>query len=94
MKVIVKYSVEKQLAKINKADYKSAQKIKIFLRALAQTKQPKSLPNGEKMKGYDDDRYRWRVGNYRVIGIVKDKELIIEIIKISTREGAYKGGEN
>ena len=93
MKVIVRQSAEKQLAKINKADYKSAQKIKIFLRALAQTKQPKSLPNGEKMKGYDD-RYRWRVGNYRVIGIVKDKELIIEIIKISTREGAYKGGEN
>jgi mRNA-degrading endonuclease RelE of RelBE toxin-antitoxin system len=93
MKVIVRQSAEKQLAKINKADYKSAQKIKIFLRALAQTKQPKSLPNGEKMKGYDD-RYRWRVGNYRVIGIVKDKELLIEIIKISTREGAYKGGEN
>ena len=94
MKIIISNSAHKSLIKINKADSKSADKIQFFLDNLAQTKQPKSLPNGEKMKGYDDDRYRWRVENYRVIGIVKDKELIIEIIKISTREGAYKGGEN
>ena len=93
MKIIIGNSAHKSLIKINKADSKSADKIQFFLDNLAQAKRPKSLPNGEKMKGYDD-RYRWRVGNYRIIGLIKDKELIIEIIKISTREGAYKGGEN
>ena len=94
MQVVLTNSAVKELEKIAKANAKFASAIRRFLVELAQTKQPKSLPNGEKMKGYDDDRYRWRVGNYRVIGLVKDKELIIEIIKISTREGAYKGGEN
>ena len=93
MQVVLTNSAVKELEKIAKANAKFASAIRRFLVELAQTKQPKSLPNGEKMKGYDD-RYRWRVGNYRVIGLIRNKKLIIEIIKISTREGAYKGGEN
>ena len=93
MQVVLTNSAIKELEKIAKANAKFASMIRRFLGELAKAKRPKSLPNGEKMKGYDD-RYRWRVGNYRVIGLIKDKELIIEIIKISTREGAYKGGEN
>lgn len=58
---------------------------------LALAKNPKNLPNATKMQGYDDERYRWRVGHYRVIGLIKDKELIIQIIKISSRESVYKG---
>ncbi len=93
MQVVLTNSAIKELEKIAKANAKFALMIRRFLGELANVKQPKSLPNGEKMKGYDD-RYRWRVGNYRVIGLIKDKELIIEIIKISTREGAYKKGAN
>lgn len=61
----------------------------LFLDRLKDEKQPQLLKNVRKMKGYDE-RYRWRVGNYRVIGLIKDKELIIEIIKIATRQRAYK----
>lgn len=46
----------------------------------------KSVTKLEAFKNY----WRWRVGNYRVIGIKQDEILIIEIIEISTRENTYK----
>lgn len=34
--------------------------------------------------------YRIRVGNYRIVYIVKDVELLIEIIRIADRKEIYK----
>ena len=82
--------VYKQLGKIKKANPKVADKIQTFLKILESTIQPKALPNAKKMQGASDERYRFRVGEYRIIAIIKDNELIIEVIKIATRQGAYK----
>lgn len=91
MRIVLAKVAVRELEKISKGNAKQALMIRQFLGELALVKNPKNLPNGEKMQGYDDNHYRWRVGSYRVIGLVKDKELLIQIIKISSREGAYKG---
>ncbi|WP_270985568.1 type II toxin-antitoxin system RelE family toxin [Campylobacter helveticus] len=57
---------------------------------LEKVENPKFLTNAKKLQGYDKDCYRWRIENYRIIGIVEDDELLITIIKISHRQGAYK----
>ena len=47
------------------------------------------LPNCKKLQGYEK-HYRWKVKDYRIIGIVENDILTIEIIKITTRENAYQ----
>lgn len=90
MQVSLTKSASKELDKITKGDIYSSSLIKRFLIRLEKEKQPKSLPNAKKLQGYDDERYRWRIANYRIIGIIKDKELIIQVIKIATRQSAYE----
>ena len=66
-------------------------RISAFIEELKITENPTALPNAKKLKGYDDNRYRWRIGDYRVIGIVENGEVkIIEILKIAHRQEAYK----
>lgn len=89
-KLIIHKNADKALDKISKGDKTGFLNIIAFLDELKQVTQPNLLKNAKKMRAYDDERYRWKVGNYRLIGLIKDKELIIEIIKISTREKAYK----
>lgn len=88
MKVLLTNAADKELHKINKGDPKASSRIKQFLSALENVAQPKLLPNAKKLESYDN-HYRWRVGEYRIIGLIQDKELIIHIIKIATRQGAY-----
>jgi mRNA interferase RelE/StbE len=47
-------------------------------------------PDGcKKLKG-TQDTYRIRIGSYRVLYEVYDKKLLVIVVKISTRGGAYK----
>lgn len=88
-KIALKRSADKELAKISKSDPKIALKIRTFLRELETRENPFATNNVEKMQGYEN-RWRWRVGiHYRVIGLKQDEILTIEIIEISSREGAY-----
>lgn len=89
MQVLLSKSAAKELDKITKGDINSSFLIKRFLIRLEESNQPKNLPNAKKLQGFDE-RYRWRVGDYRIVGLVKDKELIIQIIKIATRQSAYE----
>ena len=45
------------------------------------------------LQGFNDNRYRWRIGEYRIIGIVENgKTKIIKVIKIDKRDSTtYKG---
>lgn len=88
-KIVIKRSADKELVKISKSDPKVALKIRTFLRELETRENPFATNNVEKMQGYEN-RWRWRVGiHYRVIGLKQDEILTIEIIEISSREGAY-----
>lgn len=89
--VLLRKQVEKDLNNLRKSHRELTLKIDIFLDKLKNTENPSILPNAKKLKGYDDNRYRWRIGDYRIIGIIENGEVkIIEIIKIAHRQEAYK----
>jgi len=44
----------------------------------------------KKLKGNDDNEFRIRIGNYRVIYTVQNDVLIIEVIKVGHRKDIYK----
>ncbi len=82
------------LKKLSKSAPKDFDKIDYFLtNILPNAENPCTLPNAKYLQGFKDNRYRWRLGNYRVIGIVENGETkIIQIIKIAKRdENTYKG---
>ena len=61
-------------------------RLKTRIDALSENPRPRGV---EKLKG-EDDLYRIRVGNYRVIYQVKDKALIVLIVKIGDRKEVYQ----
>lgn len=85
-------NAEKFLSKLEKSNPKIFDKILLFLyQKLSNCDNPCNLPNAKKLQGFLDNRYRWRIGDYRIIGIVrKQKFMIIEIIKIAHRQEVYK----
>jgi len=61
-------------------------RLKARIDALAENPRPRGV---EKLKG-EDDLYRIRVGDYRVIYQVRDKALIILIVMIGDRKQVYQ----
>ncbi|WP_238699456.1 type II toxin-antitoxin system RelE family toxin [Helicobacter saguini] len=87
--MIVTNKASKELSKINKTNPVEGSKIESLLyETLPNTPNPLILPNAKKLKS-QENKYRWRVGNYRVIGEVYNNILTIEIIKIANRKDAY-----
>jgi mRNA interferase RelE/StbE len=49
-----------------------------------------SRPNGcSKLEG-DDDLYRVRVGDYRIIYQIRDKELVVLVVRVGHRREVYR----
>lgn len=86
--VVLMRAAKKELMKIKKGNFKVAERITAFIKALKEIQNPFSLPNARKMQG-EENRYRWRVGDYRVIGAVKNELLVIQVIRIAHRQEAY-----
>lgn len=92
-KIVIDAKANFFLKKLSKTAPQDFDKIDYFLaNILPNAENPLILPNCKKLVGFNDNRYRWRLGNYRIIGIVKnDTFLLIQIIKISKRnENTYK----
>ncbi|MWV63045.1 type II toxin-antitoxin system RelE/ParE family toxin [Helicobacter saguini] len=88
-KVEVTNKASKELDKIIESNPGRGRQIEILLyETLPNTPNPFALPNAKKLKS-EENKYRWRVGNYRVIGEVYNNILTIEIIKIANRKDAY-----
>lgn len=47
-------------------------------------------PQGIKKLTGEDDLYRIREGDYRIIYTIHDKELIVLVVKIGDRKGVYR----
>ena len=47
-------------------------------------------PRGVKKLAGEDDLYRVREGNYRIIYTIRDKELIVLVLKIGDRKEIYR----
>ena len=92
--ILIKNGAYKELQKIKKSNAEIGNKLFNFISTiLATTENPCTLPNAKHLQGYSDNRYRWRIGDYRIIAIVENGETkIIEIIKVAKRnESTYKG---
>ena len=81
--ILISASAEKALKKISKKD-----RIKIV--RLIQTLAISPLPQGVRKLIGEQSVYRVRQGNYRVIYELKNKKLIILILKIGHRKDVYR----
>lgn len=75
---------EKELKQLPRQDQK---RISDKIDALSQEPRPLGV---EKLQGRGEDAYRIRVGMYRVLYEVHDRELIILVIKIGHRREVYR----
>jgi len=89
--VNLKYRVEfssnskKQLKKYDKNTIK-----RIIGSIESLTEFPYKHPHSERMKGYEGNIYRLRVGDFRIIYEIFDDKVLIFIIKIGSRGDIYK----
>lgn len=72
------------LKKLAKTAPKDFEKIDNFLLRLESIQEPLKLPNCTKLVAFSDNRYRWRLGNHRIIAIVAKNQ--IQIIHIAKRD--------
>lgn len=47
-------------------------------------------PNIKKLRGYDPETWRYRIGNYRVFYCVDEEDRIVFILTIDDRKDAYR----
>ena len=81
-RVIIPKPVQKQLNKIS-------QQIRLRLLAEIRLLSNNPRPDGvKKLKGYENT-YRIRVGNYRVIYEIEDREMIVLVLSSIHRKDAY-----
>ena len=96
MQVELRNSAIKTLEKIENKDKIAFYEISSFLDDLSQAKNPFTLPNAKKLNAYKD-RWRWRIDNYRIIGIKskneQNQDVVIIIIEIDKRSRVYKNLE-
>jgi mRNA interferase RelE/StbE len=61
-------------------------RLRAAIRALAQNPRP---PGCIKLTG-EDNLYRIRVGDWRIIYLIEDEEMIVLIVKVASRGNAYR----
>lgn len=92
--IIFDKKVEKYLNKQAKGDPKGIYEVIVFIEdILAKSDNPTLLKSAEKMQGQWKNLgnfWRWKAGNYRILGDVKSEYLVIHIIKIGQRENFYQ----
>lgn len=47
-------------------------------------------PNIKKLRGYNPETWRYRIGNYRIFYLVDDDSRVVFILTIDQRKDAYK----
>ena len=80
--IVIPKPAQKQLDNISKIE---RDRLILTLRSLANEPRPNGV---KKLKGYDNT-YRVRVGDYRIIYEIKDRELIVLLLSVSHRKDAY-----
>jgi len=83
-RLLIKPSAAKEIEAVDQK--KDRQRIVAGIRLLADDPRP---PGCEKLAG-KDDRYRIRVGRYRVIYSVGDEELVVVVVWVGHRKDVYR----
>ncbi len=45
---------------------------------------------GKPLQGNHRDKWRYRVGDYRILAIIKDEKVVITVVEIGHRRGIYR----
>jgi mRNA interferase RelE/StbE len=83
-KVLIKASAAKEIEAVDPK--KDRQRIVAAIRSLADDPRP---TGSEKLAG-EDDRYRIRVGRYRIIYSIGDDELLVFVVRVGHRKDVYR----
>ncbi len=88
-RLFVTAEFQRQLEKVESAIQKKLNK-KIKEYVAPQLKQePHVGRNIKKLRAYDPDTWRYRIGNFRLFYIIDEKEKIVGLISIDQRKDAY-----
>jgi mRNA interferase RelE/StbE len=82
-KLFVDRSAERDLGKI---DISQRRKVIEAIDELAKT----PTPSGVRKLAGSDDTYRIRVGDYRLLYQIKDRELVVLVVRVAHRRDAYR----
>ncbi|HEY0734429.1 MAG TPA: type II toxin-antitoxin system RelE/ParE family toxin [Herpetosiphonaceae bacterium] len=75
-------NAQKELGRLPTSDY---ERVLTAIQALAAAPRPRGCKKLE-----DSDFWRIRIGQYRVIYEIRDKELIVVVIKLGNRRDVYR----
>ena len=73
---------------LKRIDRKQTKRILDFLKKLSDSENPRQ--EGKALKGYMGEFWRYRIGNYRVICRIDDREKRILVLRIAHRKGVYR----
>ena len=82
-KIVIKKSAAKQITAVPKSVKES-----IFEHIFELSEEPRP-PGCKKLKG-EENAWRIRIGNWRVVYTIEDEILTIEVIKVAHRKDVYK----
>ena len=75
------------LKEINKLPTPTIKKIGKAIDGLSKNPRPDGV---KKLKGSDEELYRIRIGDYRIVYSIEDEIKIIDILKVGHRKDIYK----
>jgi mRNA interferase RelE/StbE len=79
-------SAEKELAKLDKAVIRRI--LGFLYERLAKADNPRSL--GKALKGPLGDFWKYRVGDYRVVCDIRDREIMVLVVRVRHRSKVYR----
>lgn len=85
MKVVYTRAANRMLDKL---DAQVRSRIVEYMNGIEALSNPRS--EGKPLKGNRKGSWRYRIGNYRVICDIVDKEMIITVVKIGHRSDVYR----
>ena len=80
--IVVRQSVLKDLENLPRQEVR---RVTAAIRALAADPRP---PQSKKLSG--EEKYRLRVGDYRVLYAIQDRQIIVTMVKVRHRKDAYR----
>lgn len=83
-KILIKPSAAREIEDVGQK--RDRQRIVASIRSLADEPRP---AGSEKLSG-QRDRYRIRIGHYRVIYSIEDKDLLVFVIRVGHRKDVYR----
>ena len=80
--VLIKRSAEKEVARLPPD---ARQRVVRRIRALAQDPRPQGC---EKLSARDS--YRLRIGSYRIVYTIEDRQLVVQVVRVAHRREVYR----